>query len=214
MRIQDWIYTSEDPQTNWFYEKYYASGSNSRYMTFQLALNLLLQRTYPEGRPLILETGCQRQADDLGAGMSSSIFAEFLFRLGKGKLRSVDNNGYHLTVCASCVAPWISRVELACDDSIHYLTQHDEPVDLLYLDSLDYPVGGDEGNITMQEAAQQHNLAEFKAIEDRLPEECVVLLDDNNLSGGGKPKLLKEYLFRKRWKCLLDYQQSLWVKKV
>jgi hypothetical protein len=92
--------------------------------------------------------------------------------------------------------------------------RYKDQVDLIYLDSLDYPIGTDAGNIAMQDAAQKHNLAEFIAIEDRLTEKTIVLLDDNTLPGGGKPKLLKDYLIAKEWICLLDYQQSLFVKKV
>ncbi len=209
----DWIFTGEDHKENWFYNKYFYGGGNSRYKTFQLAINLLLQREMSSGRPLILETGCQRQADDVGAGMSTSIFAELVSRIG-GKLISVDNNLMHLNICSECIAPWVRSVDLVCADSIQYLASYKGPLDLVYLDSLDYPVGGDEGNIAMQHAAQQHNLAELQAIAPALDEMTIVLLDDNTLAGGGKPKLAKEWLVEHQWKCLLDHQSSLWVKRI
>ena len=87
---------------NWFFDKYYIHGSNSRFWTFQLALNLLSQRNW---NPTIVETGCQRMADDIGAGMSTSIFAEYIARYG-GELHVVDNDVHHLTIAEKCVGEW------------------------------------------------------------------------------------------------------------
>lgn len=209
----DWIFTGEDHKENWFYNKYFYGGGNSRYHTFQLAINLLLQRSLPQGRPLILETGCQRQEGDVGAGMSTSIFAELVSQIG-GKLISVDNNLMHLHICVECIKPWENSVDLVCADSIQYLASYKGPLDLVYLDSLDYPVGQDEGNVAMQRAAQQHNLAELEAIAPVLTDWTIVLLDDNTLAGGGKPKLAKQWLVEHEWKCMLDHQSSLWIRKV
>jgi hypothetical protein len=209
----DWIFTGEDHKENWLYNRYYCGGGNSRYSTFQLAINLLLQRDIPQGRPLILETGCQRQEDDIGAGMSTSIFAEFVHRAG-GHLISVDNNLMHLHICSECIAPWKDSVDLVCADSIQYLSTYQGPLDLVYLDSLDYPVGNDAGNLTMQRSAQEHNLAELQAIYSQLTDMTIVLLDDNTLPKGGKTALTKSYLIQNGWKCLLDHQQSLWVRRI
>lgn len=41
---------------------------------------------------------------------------------------------------------------------------------------------------------------------------AVVLLDDNHMPGGGKTRLSKMFLRSKGWLCVLDWQQSLWVK--
>jgi FMN-dependent NADH-azoreductase len=64
----------------------------------------------------------------------------------------------------------------------------------------------------MRNASQSHCLAEFRAIEPRLQKNTIVLIDDNMLPFGGKPKLLKEYLDQKGWVCLFDYQQTLWIR--
>lgn len=202
------VYTSDQDGPNWFYDKYYCCGGNSRYFTFQLALNLLSQKTTT---PTIIETGCQRQADDLGAGMSTSIFGEYVKRYG-GKLITVDLFPQHLEVCKECTKEFSDHISYIESDSLRFLSTYMGPCNLLYLDSLDYPVGTDAGNVAMQQAAQQHNLLEFKAIEKRLSDWCIILLDDNTLPGGGKPKLCKEYLITRGYTCLLDYQQSLFVK--
>lgn len=209
------MFTS-DKNTNWLYEKYYAAGSNSRYHTFQLALNLLTQyRKFQEDDDdlTIIETGCQRQEDDLGAGMSTSIFAEWADRYG-GHVISVDNHEPHLRICAECVAQWKHRVRLIMADSISFLKQYNGPVDLLYLDSLDYPVGEHAEDPVLTLAAQEHCLNEFKAIESKLSDYCIVMSDDNQLPGGGKPRLLKPYLASKGYLLLLDFQQCVFVKKL
>jgi len=208
--FDNFIYCS-DGNSNWFYKKYYYNGANLRYYTFQIALNLLSQKKKTD--PVILETGCQRLANDLGAGMSSSIFGEFLHKYG-GHLITVDNFHPHLVTCQECTLEWCDCIDYVLSDSLSFLKDFQGRVDLLYLDSLDYPVGEDKDNIQMRDAAQLHCLNEFKAIEPRLPKDVIVMADDNQLPSGGKPKFLKEYLQKKGWICLLDFQQTIWVRKV
>jgi hypothetical protein len=207
---QEFTYTVT-PSENWFYQKYYTCGANGRYFTFQAALNLLSQR---KENPLIIETGCQRQENDLGAGMSTSIFGEWCFKYG-GSLITVDNCREHLTICKDCTKEWGSVISYIEMDSLRYLLNLSASPDLVYLDSLDFPIGDDAGNIKMRDDAQNHNLKEFLALEKsgRLLPSTIVLLDDNQLPYGGKPALLKKYLEMKGWTCLLDFQQSLWIKE-
>lgn len=222
---------------DWFKDKYYYDGANARFETFEKALTLL-KRSY--SNPIIIETGCQRQKDDLGAGMSTSIFAEYISRYG-GQLEVVDNSQKHLKVAKECVAEWMSSAKITFhhSDSVAFLKDWPGQCSLLYLDSYDYPIGKiwevyggktdlekaikfvdkmshDEllrgfGNIIVP--CQEHCLNEFKAIENSLELDTIVLIDDNDLAGGGKPGLLKPYLKDKGWKCLIDSQQTLWVKE-
>lgn len=206
--------STSDGHENWLYNKYYASGSNSRYFTFQLALNILSQRENTDGSPtVIIETGCQRMADDLGAGMSTSIFAEWASRHG-GIVISVDNEPTHLQICEECITPWGEYTRLILSDSVEFLSSCSFSPDLLYLDSLDYPIAENAENREMIDAAQQHCLNEFLAIEKRLKPSCILLVDDNTLGGGGKPQLLKRHLMDTNWIMLLDHQQTLWVKEI
>jgi hypothetical protein len=208
MTTPELTYTSDQKNPNWFYQKYYFAGANARYYTFQLALNILNQ-TRPS--PIIVETGCQRQKDDLGAGMSTSIFGEYVNRYG-GKLVTVDLMPQHLTICKECTAEWSSHIQYVESDSLVFLKNYRGRLDLVYLDSLDYPIGDDAENIRMRDAAQNHNLLEFRAIENvAVMNKSLVLLDDNTLPYGGKPKLCKDYLSSRGWICLLDSQQSLWM---
>jgi len=204
------IFITDDTKgDNWFYQKYFAAGANARYFTFQLVLNLLNQK---HDNPIIIETGCQRELDDLGAGMSTSIFAEYIERYG-GQLITVDNCEEHLTRSRAYASRFPEAdVKFELSDSVEWLKNYDGQCRLLYLDSLDYPIGDNEGDIAMQNAAQQHNLNEFLAGDDKIIEGGILLLDDNLIAGGGKPKVLKEALLDTKYTCLLDYQQSVWIK--
>jgi hypothetical protein len=201
------VYVTDPLENNWFYSKYFVSGGNARYWTFQVALNLLHQRF---DKPIILETGCQREPNDIGAGMSTSIFAEYIHRYG-GTLVTVDNRSDHLERAQGFVSVFPEiNAHFILSDSVDFLKKYNDRCDLLYLDSLDYPI---VPNKIEEDAAQLHNLNEFCAIEPVLSDKVLVLLDDNLMPGGGKPRLLKEYLLSRDWLCVLDYQQSLWTRK-
>lgn len=222
--------------SNWFYNKYYYNGQNYRYFTFNAALNLLMQRSH---NPLIIETGCQREKNDFSSGMSTSIWAEYISKY-EGSLISIDINPKNLFMAKECIKEWDIDVTFICGDSIQVLSKIDKTPNLLYLDSYDYPFGklleiygGREDlekaliileNIPDEEIiknynnviipSQEHCLGEFKTIESNLDlSSTILLIDDNQLAGGGKPRLLKEYLLSKNWICLLDFQQSLWIKE-
>ncbi len=199
---------------NWLFKRYYYSGGNSRYFTFQLALNLLAQKVK---NPLIIETGCQRQKEDVGAGMSTSIFGEFVTRYG-GKVIAVDLIPKHLEVCKQCTLEYSSNIEYVLSDSVAWLKNiRDIEADLLYLDSLDYPLSPDglrSINPAEEKASQEHCLNEFLAAVESgvVGTNTIILIDDNQLPGGGKPRLLKNYLCEAGWICLIDFQQSLWIR--
>ncbi len=230
---------SDDSAHNWLLDKYYYCGGNSRYWTFQVALNILAQKV---DTPVIVETGCQRQKDDLGAGMSTSIFGEYVVRYN-GSLITVDVIEDHLNVCKECTIEYASHINYVLSDSIAWLKNSDVgPVDLLYLDSYDHPyfelldLYGKQQNIqaaikTVSEMnqeqilakhsdlilpCQEHCLNELKAAEasGKITNKTIVLIDDNQLPGGGKSRLAKDYLTQIGWTCLFDLQQTLWVKEL
>ena len=233
------VFTGAYRNQNWFYNKYYYSGANGRYHTFSAALNLLKQK-HPN--PVIIETGCQRQADDIGGGMSTSIFAEYIKR-HDGSLYTVDISSRNLQTAAECILKTVGNninINFVQSDSVAYLKDTNIVPDLLYLDSFDYPIGDmfikyggrydhqlGERNLwevspqdlyeefkSLITPCQEHCVKEFEAIQDRLKEDTILLIDDNLLPGGGKPHLLKEKLAESEWVCLLDFQQSLWIRKL
>lgn len=228
------LWTGPDHPNNWFYQKYY-SAANFRYHTFQIALNLLNQRFT---NPVIVETGCQRAEDDLGSGMSSSIFAEYINRYG-GSLVVIDNNAIHLQMAKKLLQKWpeIDK-QFVLKDSVVALRDI-EHCDLLYLDSWDYPYGelleayGGKKDITKAERllidtptsevrsmffetinpSQEHCVREYQAMSNKMKPGSLLMIDDNQLKGGGKPGLVKPMLPADGWTCLLDAQQTLWIKE-
>jgi hypothetical protein len=230
---------ADDGSDNWLYKKYYYNGANSRYWSFQIALNLLIQRVL---EPVIIETGCQRQEDDLGAGMSTSLFGEFCQRYN-GRLFTVDLVQANLDICKTCTKEYVDVIKYICSDSVTWLRDTGGiEADLLYLDSWDHPYGeilncyGGQNDLqkaidtvnTMNQSeilaahadllnpCQEHCLNEFLAAESsgKVTPRTMVLIDDNQLPGGGKSRLAKAHLAATGWICLFDLQQSLWVKEI
>jgi len=227
---------------NWFKKYFFPLGE--RYHTFKTALNLLRQ-THTKGVPFILETGCVRLKDDWGAGMSTFLFAEYASRYG-GHIISVDISEENCNVAREITKDYEELIAIIPDDSIHfldesvkYLKESSQKVDLLYLDSFDYPYGDllnhygaeiDLGSATAlltaeSESAiiekhndligpsQEHCLKEIQAAMPLLHDRSIVLMDDNSLPGGGKPRLAKRWLAEQGWTCLIDSQQTLWIKR-
>ena len=226
-KVKDFIFSGSE------FEKRYFDPSGLRYWGFKVALNLFLQR---KGRT-ILETGCARQVDDWGAGMSTVIFGYFAKKFGIN-LHTVDNNPEALKVAKELTKEYQDFISYNEQDSIDFLKTIDFTIDLLYLDSFDYPDGilsrmyGEATDIVkaLQDLKelpdkefdeiygdivahyQKHQLLEYQIIEDKLSPNASVFLDDNNLTGGGKTRLTKEYLLTKGWVNLIDGYQSLWIR--
>ena len=230
------VFTGAFRNSNWFWKKYWYNGGNGRYSSFQTTLNLLNQLTKD---PVIIETGCQRLPDDIGGGMSTSIFAEYIHRYN-GSIYTVDIDMKNLSMAKACVDNINPNLEIeyCASDSVEWLSNYRGPSpDLLYLDSWDYPIFEIAKNYHPDFATaekkmweldpnifikqyyneikdcQNHCVNEFDAIKHKLKDSTILLLDDNLLPGGGKPRLLKEILPDMGWICLLDLQQSLWIRK-
>lgn len=192
-------------KVNGTYEKRYFGKEEPhlrRFFTFKTAISLFLNSSTKN----IVETGCQRNLIDWGAGNSSLIFSETLSDFPeKGGLYSVDISEQNLNICHQ-VTKKFNNTNLYLGDSIAFLSQFDQSVGLLYLDSLDYEVN-------LQKESQEHQLKEIMAIYPKLSDDSIILLDDNDFPNGGKTKLTKEFLLEKNWICVLDHQQSLWIKR-
>jgi hypothetical protein len=145
-------------------------------------------------------------------------------------------------VCKESTKAWAPHVEYILSDSADWLGKATGvKADLLYLDSMDYDYGGllnaygGQEDITaaikavdalgLQEVlarhasiilpAQEHCLNELRAAfaSGVANERTIIMIDDNQLPGGGKSRLAKGHLDSIGWSCLLDFQQSVWVKK-
>jgi len=99
-------------------------------------------------------------------------------------------------------------VKIHHSDSLVFLENFKEKVDLLYLDSYDY-----SSDIEVQKKSQEHHLLEFKAIENKLHTNSIVLIDDCDLPNGGKGKLAIAYMLKNGWKVVINAYQVLLVRK-
>lgn len=192
------------------WDRKYRVHLDARWPTMKVALNLLYQM--PEHR--ILETGCLRMADDWGGGMSTMLFAEFVSQMG-GHVVSVDNTPRHVEICRSVLGPLNNYVDYIVGDSIVELRRMVEQnfaepntyqYDLIYLDSLDCPITGDASE------AQQHQWRELNLAFNLAHDRTVILLDDNGFENGGKCKMSNAHLLSNGWTCLMQHQQSLWIR--
>ncbi|MFY9781370.1 MAG: class I SAM-dependent methyltransferase [Candidatus Baltobacteraceae bacterium] len=197
------------PDLAWFGEDY-RRKLGRRYGTFARAFELLLART---GRDrTIVETGCVREKNDYSAGYSTVLFGELLTR-GGGKLFTVDLSERNMALCKRFTKRFAPLISYNVSDSVEYLrawsrAPKPQTIDLLYLDSWDYPVSAEHGE---PEPSQRHCLLEFEAALPALSERGIVLIDDGDLPGGGKPKLAKARLAELGWACEIDDYQTLWT---
>lgn len=187
------------------YDREFKAYSADRYPTFKIALNLFHQ-IHGE---IMVETGTTRMANDWGAGMSTVLLGDYCKAYG-GKLITVDISEPNIRFCQTATILYKDAIEYVVSDSLKFLAEYSgKPIDLLYLDSFDFPLDEFEDCLPSQE----HNLKEFQLAEAKLAKTCILLLDDNDLPRGGKPKLTKQYLLSKpEWKLLFDSHQSLWVR--
>lgn len=226
----------------------------SRFDTMLLALRELeRRRAFQDKDFLIVETGCVREPGDYGAGYSTVIFAEFV-RLwndldGLGELISFDNEIKHIDICRDILNSDINtylakHVHVVLKDSIqglNDLAQAGKTIDLLYVDSLDYPyvemlnLYGREGNPDNDDLSKtniaklsdetirsrhwdmirpsaEQCLNEVRAAMPVLSQNAIIIIDDAILPGGGKPILAAPELKKRNWKLLADSYQQVWSR--
>jgi len=177
---------------------------SQKYVTFKAALNLFLQKN----GEIIVETGTQRLKDDSGGG-STTLFGAFCQKYNK-KLFTVDINAVNMKVSMDVTREFKDYITYIVKDSVKFLSEFNQKIDLLYLDSLDCPLPPADAT-----KSQIHNLNELKAAYDKLHKGSVLLIDDNNFANGGKTRLSKQFLLESHeWHCILDYGQTLWIKVV
>jgi len=198
--LKDFIFIEYD----WLYQRYsYLEFVRSpKYFTFKAALNLFLQNN----GQIIVETGTQRVKDDPG-GSSTTLFGAFCKRYGK-KLFTVDNNPLHMKISIDCTREFKDYITYVLKDSVKFLREFNQKIDLLYLDSLDCPPPPADAT-----EAQLYNLSELKAAYDKMGKGSVLLIDDNNFANGGKSRFSKTFLLETmQWRCILDHGQTLWER--
>lgn len=193
---------------DWWSLKYrFQIGEGIRYFSTKVALNLLHQR----GGRNIVETGTTRALDDFGgAGMATITFGDYAKVYGK-KLWTVDILPEAIELARGLTREFEDVTTYVVSDSIIFLKNFPEKIDLLYLDSMDCPID-DAPDSPKLRASQAHQADELRAAWDKLHDNSIILLDDNNFENGGKCTLSIEILKKEGWECLINDKQSLWIK--
>lgn len=145
--------------------------------------------------PNIVETGCTRSAEDWGgAGNSTYIFGAYLDGRGCGHLTTVDIDQNHIDFCKENTTQWHKYIDYATSDSVAWLENYQNRIDVLYLDSMDVDIVGYE----------DHCLKEIKASEAKLSGRSLVIIDDTSWNNGwiGKGAKTVPYLTSNGWKVL------------
>lgn len=162
--------------------------------TLRATLALLDER----GASTLVETGTARYGLERtkSDGASTVVFGTWAARNG-ARLHSVDLDPEAIERAREAIESLdlADAVRFHVSDSVAFLESFDEPVDFLYLDSYDY----DEKDPAEQRASQIHHRREFEAIEPRLHDRSVVLIDDCGLPGGGKGTRAIERMRDRGW---------------
>jgi len=179
-----------------------------RQKTFRRAIELLEKR----GATCLIETGVARYGlrNSKSDGASTAVFGLWA-KNNNASLYSVDISPESIAGAREAVEELdlLEQVKLVTGDSVQFLENFSDPVDFLYLDSYDY----DKHDQSVQIASQEHHLKEFKAIEEQLGPDSVILIDDCDLPGGGKGKTVIEYMTRKSWQVDTSAYQVLLTKQ-
>ena len=190
---------------SWFKENYFDKlAENNRFVTMYLALDLLLKK----GKGTIVETGTLRTEDQWSDGMSTLVFGSYCQKYNY-RLHSVDIDESAMHICRKATNKFRNLIDYNISNSITFLKNFNQQIDLLYLDSLDCPVSEYSPQLT---ASQEHQLKEIQAAFDKLSTDAIVLLDDNDLINGGKTRLSKIFLKENGFREVMSWRQSLWVK--
>ena len=184
-----------------------AYNFGKRQKTFRRALELLDERS----STCLIETGVARYGlrNSKSDGASTAVFGLWA-KTNNASLYSVDISPESINGAREAVEELglLEHVKLVTGDSVQFLENFTDHVDFLYLDSYDY----DKHDESTQIASQDHHLKEFKAIEDQLGSDSVVLIDDCDLPGGGKGKMVIEYMTRNGWQVDTGAYQVLLTK--
>jgi len=137
-------------------------------------------------QPVIVETGCSRQADNWGGdGMSTVIFDKYI-NTYNGEFDAVDINPDNAKFAQSLVS---DKTTVHCSDSIAWLWNFNKlgkKIDLLYLDHFDF----DQHN---PGSSMSHTLFELTAVRPSLKKGTMIAVDDN-FGHFGKGMLVKHFM--------------------
>ena len=176
-------------------------GASKRWTAFQFIADIIIARSFNQPT-IIVETGCARLAGNWNGDGQSTVVWSWLAGQCDGFLYSVDINPENVET-ARTLSP---SARLTVGDSVNYLRDfHDAPsISLLYLDSFDYKVG--------DLASAEHHLRELQAVWDRLPDDCLIAIDDCITPTEGKGALVRQWLAERGNLPVMEGYVTVWLK--
>lgn len=167
---------------------------NIRFRSFEKTLNLSNER----GLKTIVETGTSRgktkfffiKKYNWKDGMSTPMFAEYA-KFIHGKLHTCDISPDNINNAKKFTSYFSDFIEFYIQDSLVFLDEFKNPIDLLYLDSLD---GHDP------DAASKHQLKEAQIAIEKLHDKSLILLDDK----GSKTNLSINFFKKNNFKIIYE----------
>jgi hypothetical protein len=151
----------------------------------------------------LVETGTARKPNNwMGDGQSTVVFGHYCQKYG-GRLWTCDISEQAIASSRQVSAAFRDSIEYVASDSVEFLRKFDRPIDLLYLDSFDFPDDptGDHN------PPQDHAVREAQAALPHLHNQSIILVDDCGLRQGGKGGKVVPFLLGEGWQVIgLSYQ--------
>lgn len=175
----------------------YMDKLGNRYSSISVALNLFMDHL----GQVIVETGTTRILGNMGGDGHFSLVASDVARFVNGQLHTVDINPEYIEVCKFVTERNKDFVRYHASDSVEFLHNFAQRIDLLYLDSMDFITTGDPN------PPQDHAVKEYEAAKNKLHDKSIIVIDDVALPHGGKAGKLLPILQSDGWRIrFLGYQ--------
>jgi hypothetical protein len=177
---------------------------NIRFSSFKKTLQICEERKLKN----IVETGTSRgktkffffKKINWKDGMSTIMFAEYA-KFINGKLHTCDISEKNIKNAKKFTLELNNYINFYIDDSINFLKNFKEKIDLLYLDSLD-------GHDPIE--ASKHQLKEAEFSIDKLNLNSLVLLDDK----GAKTNLSIDFYKKNGFKVVNETNNQILFSKI
>jgi len=189
------------------------SQSGNRKDSFMKALTELYKNK--KDNPKIVEIGVSRYESNLIDGDSTSVFAWYISNFS-GSYHGCDISDTNLKMAQIALKKYIGtekdnsiNVALTCKDGLEFLKSYNKPIDLLYLDTIDWVKGSHESGL--------YHLQLLLAAIDKISINGMIMFDDtfNIDTFEGKAELAIPYLLgSNRFTCIHRGYQFLFRKDI
>lgn len=183
-----------------FQQYIYTLGN--RFNSIAMAFNWYLDN---KGK-IIVETGTSRLIGNLTGDGCFTILAAQIATASNTHLWTCDILKDHIDAAKYMTRQDRENVTYVVNDSVEFLKNFDKTIDLLYLDSMDFVIGGNN------DKSQDHCLNEYLAARYKLSEKAIVVIDDCGVENGGKGGKAIPQMLQDGWIKIYDSYQVVLVR--